>query len=320
MADSFENLKKRIEENKKSKTAESADFLKEHFNLSDDEFIKLLKKFPGIVSNSKQTLKERIDSYTKLLGLENQPEIFREVYLKYPIMLALPESNFHDKHRLYAINFGIDLDKLKYIIVQNPQLLGECNDTIVLKAREYIKGLNIASFQFGKMINKNSRILVYSQDSIADKCKKVVEFGLVKEFIEDPNMFATPAESFKIRYMLSKICEDKALNLLIQNEFKSLARLKYIIEYNEMNTQLRNIPLSAVYTTEKRFVRRTGVSSSQLMADKRYQVNDELLEKTEEMYNGILDTDNAHRLTFTDEERKMLLENRVNLSTKKPKI
>ncbi len=302
MASTFDEIKRRITENQTSQAAKVAEFLKDYFELTDKEFDKLLKKFPKIVENSIETLQERIETYQAFLNVDK--EGLKDIYMRYPIIFAIPKERLLKKYEFYRFNFGILLDDFKELVITSPQIVGDSDDTAKEKASVYINKLKIARLQFGKMLVDNPKLFTYSTEEIEQKCDQVVKYNLVDEFVEKPMLFSTPVSSFKVRYMLCRVCKDENLNLMQQNENESIARLLYINEVNDLNPTKKPIPISAVYTTRTRFERRTGVTGEQLMTSRKYQVTETNLETLEKLY----EKETQEELTFTAEEKTSIIE------------
>ena len=238
-----------------------AKFYKDEFNLRDEDFNKMLKTLPTLLGLSEDSVKNKVEFYKK-------------------------EFNFSRE----------DFNKM---LKSSPALLCLSEDSIKNKVEFYKKEFNFSREDFNKMLKSLPALLGYSEDSVREKQKQIRDLGISKEVLVNyPNIIAVPVNCLKIRYLILRLVVARAELLsnprvFITSQNKTYARLAYLSRESKGKVRLADLKCD-----EKKFVKKHGVESKQLM--EKYKINKEIIEE----FKNIVEEE--EKIDFTGEEKKFI--------------
>jgi len=159
-------------------------FYMNEFNLTKQEFIKIIKKQPTLLNLSEEGIKAKTNFYRLKLNLNKQQ--FIKMLKSCPAVLAFSEENIESKTNFYKKEFRLSDDEFVKIIKTAPTLFAFTEESIIAKKEFYIKEFDLTEQEFIKLIKISPSLLIYSEESVKTKLDFYLqELGLNKfEFVK----------------------------------------------------------------------------------------------------------------------------------------
>lgn len=208
--------------------ARKAQFYMQEFNLSKDEFIKILKVSPSL--------------------------------------LAYKEDSAKAKKEFYMQEFNLSKEEFGKMLKALPTLLGLNEDSVKAKKEFYMQEFNLSKEEFAKMLKISPALLSYKENSVKSKHKAMKELGIDdREVIKNPAFFTAPENSLKVKYMILYIASNsdsfmERINWQMTSHKKTWARLSWIREIG-----YEKIKFGDIIDREKNFIKKFKIDSGRLM-------------------------------------------------------
>ena len=273
------------------------EFYKKEFNLRDEDFNKMLKTLPALSGYSEDSVKNKAEFYKGEFNLSR--EDFNKMLKSLPTLLCLSDDSVKNKVEFCKKEFNLSREDFNKMLKRLPTLLSLSEDSIKNKAEFYKGEFNLRDEDFNKMLKTSPALLCYSEDSVREKQKQIRDLGISKEVLVNyPNIFSVPVNCLKIRYLILRLVVARAELLsnpraFITSQNKTYARLAYLSRESKGKVRLVDLMCG-----EKRFVKKHGVESKQLM--EKYKINKEIIEE----FKNIVEEE--EKIDFTGEEKKFI--------------
>ncbi len=159
---------------------EKVGFYQNELNLSKSEFIKMLKKLPNLLTFSEETIKQKVKFYQLEFNL-NKSEFIKILKISHSL-LSYSEESIKAKVRFYQQEFGLNKSEFIKKIKILPSLLHHSEETLKTKAEFYQQEFVLSKSEFNNIFMRSPAIMCYSEEGVKDKVKFYQqEFGVSKE-------------------------------------------------------------------------------------------------------------------------------------------
>ena len=245
---------------------------KKEFNLSDNDFSKMLKTFPALLCSSEECVKSKKEFYKKEFDLNDND--FSKMLKVLPTLLSLSDESVVRKKELYKKEFDLSDNEFNKMLKNLPALLGYSEESVCRKKEFYKKEFNLKDSDFSKMLKTQPALLCLSDESIKKKHGQIKDLNIPKEILVDgPKILAVPENCLKIRYLILRTVATREEIMAKPEEFmtsqnKTYARLVYLTDKTKKRLRLGDLRLS-----EKEFAKRHGVESKELMEKYKIDLN-----------------------------------------------
>ena len=249
-----------------------AEFYQKEFDLTKDEFTKMVKTFPTLLGLAEETIKAKAGFYQNEFNLTKTE--FIKMIKTSPALLGCLEKSIKTKVKFYQSEFNITKTEFVKMLKTLPALLGLAEETIKEKTDFYQNEFNITRADFIKMIKKLPALLSYSEESVKEKHQQMIDLKLPNNYIvENPNIVIPPVNTLKIRYaILRNVASREEIlsksNWYMTSQDKTYARLVYFLN------QKNNVAFNNLFKSETAFEKRYKVSSDDLMKEYKLTESD----------------------------------------------
>ena len=295
-----ENLLSSIYYLEKEEILKKANFYMTTFSLTQEEFSKMLKTSPALLSLNNETVLDKVNFYMKLFDLI-QAE-FNKMLKSLPNLLGYNNESVLDKAKFYIKTFNLTQAEFNKMLKTLPTLLGLNNESVLDKAKFYIKTFNLTQNEFNKMLKILPALLGLKNESLLEKKKNIDKTGLDKnDIIKNPSILTAPPNNLIFKYILLYIdFGNKSFlekNWYMTSEKKTWARYTFI-------KQNGRVKPADVLIGEKIFQKRYGVESSVLM--EKFPITKEVVEFVNCEYNKLAEKNGDKKLEikFEDLQKK----------------
>ena len=240
-----------------------ATFYCKTFGMTRQEFGKLFKLLPALISYSQQNLIQKRD-FMKSALLMNDAE-FNSVVKRTPSVFSMNEKMIGKKIDFFKGALNMSPAELGRLVLKFPNILVLNEESIDNKLSLFASELECDKSDIVKMVTKSPSLLGLKNTTVMDKTQQIHELGITNQWIlKNPLILTAPADSLKLKFMMFRLAfqsEDfTKTNWYIQSEKKTWARLKYF-EENGVGFKPSN-----VIATKKVF-------------SKKYKIDDAILQK-----------------------------------------
>ena len=279
---------------------DKANFYMKTFNLTQTEFIKMLKTLPALLSFNNGSVLDKVNFYKNTFNL-SQTE-FNKMLKTFPNLLCHNNESVLDKVNFYMKTFNLTQTEFNKMLKTLPALLSYNNGSVLDKADFYMTTFNLTQAEFNKMLKTLPSVLGYNNESVLDKKKNFDKIGLDKnDIIKNPSILTAPSNNFIFRYMLLYINFGNKSFLdkiwYMTSEKKTWARYAHIKQNGRAKP-------ADVLISEKNFQKKYGVESSDLM--EKFPITKEVVEFVNCEYNKLaeMNGDKKFEIKFEDLQKK----------------
>lgn len=276
-----------------------ADFYKKYFNLTDEEFTKMINTHPELLGYSEASVRQKASFYKKEFNLTS--EEFIKMQKRLPALLSYSKESVKQKASFYKQVFNLANEEFKKMLMGLPMLLCYSEESVRQKVIFYKKEFNLTDEEFIKMLKLLPTLLGLSEESIRQKKEQILNINISKKYlINSPSILTVPTNTLKIRYLILRQVAPKErllkrMNAFITNQDKLYARLAYF-----KNEKTEDIYLSNLLAYEKLFQQKFGVTTQELI--QKYPI-------TEKVLKNLLETlYDQEKLEFSPSEKQFIEE------------
>ncbi len=144
-----------------------AEFYKKEFNLSDDDFNKMLKSLPALLGYSEESVCRKKEFYKKEFSLSGND--FNKILKILPTLLGLLEESVCKKKEFYKKEFSLSDNDFNKMLKILPTLLGYSEESVKSKEEFYKKEFDLNDNDFSKMLKVLPALLSFSEESVCRK-------------------------------------------------------------------------------------------------------------------------------------------------------
>lgn len=235
--------------------------LKEYFGWTDEDVKRKENLLSSIYYLEKEEILKKANFYMTSFSLTQ--EEFSKMLKTSPALLSYNNESVLEKANFYKNTFKLSHAEFSKMLKTFPALLCLNNESMLDKVNFYMKIFDLSQVEFNKMLKISPTLLSYKNESVLEKKKNFDKIGLNKnDIIKNPSILTAPSNSLIFKYILLYIdFGNKSFlekNWYMTSEKKTWARYTFI-------KQNGRVKPADVLIGEKIFQKRYGVESSVLM-------------------------------------------------------
>lgn len=275
------------------------EIVKEKFGFIDKDLEGKEDSFSRMSYLDQNKVEEKIKFYMEEFNLTK--EEFGKMVKIFPKLLIKSNSNVQSKETFYMKEFKLTKEEFSKMVKVLPSLLGHNEDSVRAKISFYMEEFGLTKKEFCKMLIKMPTLLGLDKDSIINKHKSIKELKIDNSVVvEHPDILTAPEKSLKVRYMILYIvygCDSflKNFGWQMTSHKKTWARLCGIREIGESKITAIDLLLS-----EKNFFQKYKIDSKTLM--ERYPFTKETVKQINAQYRQVAEKTDGLDLKLSEEE------------------